>query len=133
MLELPYHSKDEPSGAKMSKPYPTDLVRKLQTAVVTWKNIDPALKLGNLSLAEMEATWERCEALTREIGSLETQLTDLRNQRDEAYGIGWSYITRMRAGIKGIYGDDSSEYEMAGGTRRSERKPRSRRAKVKPA
>ncbi len=117
----------------MSKPYPTDLVSKLRTAVITWKNIDPALKIGNLSLAELEATWERCEALKQEINSLESQLTDLRNQRDEAYGTGWSYITRMRAGIKGIYGDDSSEYEMAGGTRRSERKPRSRRAKVQPA
>jgi hypothetical protein len=133
MLELQYHSKDEPSGAKMSKPYPTDLVRKLQSAVVTWKNIDPALKIGNLSLAELEATWERCEALKREIISAENQLTDLRNQRDEAYGTGWSYITRMRAGIKGIYGDNSTEYEMAGGTRRSERKPRSRRAKVQSA
>jgi uncharacterized small protein (DUF1192 family) len=117
----------------MSKPYPADLVRKLQTAVVTWKNIDPALEIGNLSLAELEAAWERCGALQQEINSLETQLTDLRNQRDEAFGTGWSYITRMRAGIKGIYGDDSSEYEMAGGTRRSERKPRSRRAKVQAA
>jgi hypothetical protein len=133
MLELPYHSKDEPSGAKMSKPYPTDLVRKLQAAVITWKNIDPALKIGDLSLAELEATCERCEALKRELISAENQLTDLRNQRDEAYGTGWSYITRMRAGIKGIYGDDSAQYEMAGGTRRSERKPRSRRAKAQPA
>jgi hypothetical protein len=117
----------------MSKPYPTDIVSKLQTAVSTWKTIDPALKIGNLSVADLEATLGRCEALRREINSLETQLTDLRNQRDEAYGTGWSYVTRMRAGIKGIYGDDSSEYEMAGGTRRSERKPRSRRTKVQPA
>ena len=117
----------------MSKPYPTDLVRKLQAAVVTWKHIDPALTIGNLSLAELEATCERCEELKQELISAENKLTDLRDQRDEAYGTGWSYITRMRAGIKGIYGDDSSEYEMAGGTRRSERKPRSRRAKVQSA
>jgi len=73
------------------------------------------------------------KALKQELISAENQLTGLRNQRDEAYGTGWTYITRMRAGIKGIYGDDSSEYEMAGGTRRSERKPRSRRAKVQSA
>jgi len=133
MLELPYHSKDEPSGAKMSKPYPTDLVRKLQAAVVTWKHIDPALTIGNLSLAELEATCERCEELKQELISAENKLTDLRDQRDEAYGTGWSYITRMRAGIKAIYGDNSSQYKMAGGTRRSERKPRSRRAKVQSA
>src|SRR5574341_319675 len=117
----------------MSKPYPTDLIKKLQTAIATWQTIDPEMKIGNLSMADLEATLKRCEALKREINSLETQLTDLRNQRDEAYSTGWSYVTRMRAGIKGIYGDDSSEYEMAGGTRRSERKPRSRKAKVQPS
>ena len=117
----------------MSKTYPTDILSKLQTAVSTWKTIDPALKIGSLSVDDLEAAWGHCEAVRQEIGSLEARLTDLRNQRDEAYGTGWSYITRLRSGIKGIYGDDSSEYEMIGGTRRSERKPRSKRVKRPPA
>ncbi len=117
----------------MSKAYPTDLLSKLRTAISTWKSIDPALKIGRLSVAELEATLARGEALSQEIHSLETRLTDLRNQRDEVYGAGWEYITRMRSGIKAIYGDDSSEYEMVGGTRRSERKPRSRRMNSQPA
>jgi hypothetical protein len=75
----------------------------------------------------MQAILERGEALRDQISALEIQLTDLRNQRDEAYSTGWKYITRLRNGIKGIYGDDSSEYEMVGRTRRSDHKPRSKR------
>lgn len=116
----------------MSKPYPTDVLSKLKTAISIWKSIDPTLKIGRLSVAELEATLTHGEALRQEITSLETQLTDLRNKRDDVYGAGWKYITRLRSGIKAIYGDDSSEYEMVGGTRLSERKPRSRRVNDRP-
>jgi hypothetical protein len=61
------------------------------------------------------------------LNSLEIQLTDQRNRRDAHYGEMWKKVKRLRAAVKGIYGDDSSEYEMAGGTRLSERKPRSRK------
>lgn len=117
----------------MSKPYPADVIQRLKAAVSAWKTIDPALTIGKMSLADLEATLKRCEALRQEITALEARLINLRNQRDEAYSAGWRSITRMRAGIKAIYGDDSSEYEIAGGTRRSERKPRSRRSKSGPA
>lgn len=111
----------------MSKPYPADVLNKLHATITVWKSIDPALKIGKLSISDLEAARARGEALRQEISSLETQLTDLRNQRDEVYATGWEYITRLRAGIKAVYGDDSSEYEMVGGTRRSERKARTRR------
>ena len=113
----------------MSKSYPTDALSKLKTAISIWKSIDPALKIGKLSVAELETTLARGEALRQEIASLETQLTDLRNKRDDVYAAGWKEVTRLRAGVKAIYGDDSSEYEMVGGTRLSERKPRARRVK----
>ncbi len=114
----------------MSKQYPTDVLNKLRTAISNWKSIDPTLKIGKLTAAELEATLKSGEALRQEFSSLETQLTDLRNKRDEVYSAAWEYVTRLRSGIKAIYGDDSSEYEMVGGTRRSERKPYSRRVKV---
>ena len=82
------------------------------------------MKIGSLTLAEYEATLARGDALRQEIANLEIRLTDLLNQRDQVYGQCWNYIVRLRAGIKGIYGDDSSQYEMIGGTRRSDRKPR---------
>jgi hypothetical protein len=39
----------------------------------------------------------------------------------------WDKVKRVRAGVKANYGDDSSQYEMVGGTRLSERKPPTRR------
>jgi hypothetical protein len=130
VVECGYHKENTLPGGNMSKPYPTDVLSKLRTAISNWKSVDPTLKIGKLSIAELEATLKSGEALRQEISSLETQLTDLRNKRDEVYSVAWEYVTRLRSGIKAIYGDDSSEYEMVGGTRRSERKTRSRRVKV---
>jgi hypothetical protein len=36
-------------------------------------------------------------------------------------------MKRIRSVIKGTYGDDSSQYELVGGTRLSDRKPYRRR------
>ena len=63
-----------------------------------------------------------------EISRLETLLMDKRNQRQDVYYGTWEKVKRVRAGIKANYGDDSSEYELVGGTRLSERKSPTRRA-----
>lgn len=114
----------------MSKPYPTDILKQLKTTLVAWRAIDPNLKFGDFSMERMQAVLERGEALRNQIKTLEIQLADLRNQRDEVYKTGWKYITRLRDGVNGIYGDDSPEYKMVGRKRRSEHKPRSRRMKA---
>ena len=57
----------------------------------------------------------------------EDQLTNLRNQRDTINQSLWDKVKRARAGVKANYGDDSSQYEMVGGTRLSERKSARRR------
>ncbi|HJZ47095.1 MAG TPA: hypothetical protein VKE41_08005 [Roseiflexaceae bacterium] len=54
-------------------------------------------------------------------------MTDLRNKRDERLIRIWDVVKRARATVKGAYGDDSSEYELVGGTRVSERKRAGRR------
>ena len=112
----------------MSKPYPADVLTRLRAAILAWNNIDPQLTIGHLSLADFQAALDRGEAIRREITGLEVRLTDLRNQRDQVNSQCWSYVVRLRSAIKGIYGDDSSQYEVVGGTRRSERKSRRRRA-----
>jgi hypothetical protein len=53
---------------------------------------------------------------------LQNELSSLRHERDLACIGVWDKVKRARSGIKCLYGDDSTEYEMAGGTRRSERK-----------
>jgi hypothetical protein len=63
-------------------------------------------------------------------GALEAQITNLRNQRDELYQEMWDKVKRVRNGVKANYGDDSSQYEMVSGTRLSERKSPTRKAKA---
>ncbi len=62
------------------------------------------------------------------ISSLETQLTDLRNERSVLNTSLWDVLKRLRAGVKAAYGDDSSQYEMIGGTRMSEKKRPAKKA-----
>ena len=50
---------------------------------------------------------------------LEAQYTDLRNKHDTLYGEMWDKVKRVRASVKDLYGDDLSEYEMVGGTRKT--------------
>jgi hypothetical protein len=35
----------------------------------------------------------------------------------------WDKVKRLRNGVKGTFGDDSTPYELVGGTRLSDRKP----------
>ncbi len=106
----------------MSKKYPTNVLTQAQATLQAWQEIDPALALGNLTQAVLTTDLEQAQAALNKIQSLEAQLTDARNQRDAAYATVWDEVKRVRSAIKGIYGDDSSQYEMVGGTRLSERK-----------
>jgi hypothetical protein len=53
----------------------------------------------------------------------------MRNQRDALYTELWDKVKRARSGVKANYGDDSSQHEMVGGTRLSERKSPTRKTK----
>lgn len=98
----------------MSKPYPADVLDQIKAAIASWQAIDPTLKFGDLSLEMMQSVLEQGQTLRNRIEALEIQLTDLRDQRDAIYHTGWKYINRLRDGIYGHYGDNSSEYEMVG-------------------
>jgi hypothetical protein len=107
--------------------YPPTVLSQAKVLAQALKNIDPTLQVGDLTNAALEADLEKGVAIQRTLNILEIQLTDQRNKRDALYGEIWKKVKRLRAGVKAIYGDDSSEYEMAGGTRLSERKPRTRK------
>jgi hypothetical protein len=109
------------------KNYPFDILEQAKVLAEALKSIDPSLKVGDLTIAEFQAELERALAAKNNLNQLEIQMTDQRNRRDATYGELWQKVKRMRAGVKAIYGDDSSQYEMAGGTRLSERKPRTRK------
>lgn len=104
------------------KPYPTDVLDQTQTIANAWAQINEELTFGELSLQTLTSELGEAAPLLSQMDHLETQLTNLRNQRDALYLSLWDKVKRVRASVKGIYGDDSSEYEMVGGTRMSERK-----------
>nr|MDQ2999192.1 hypothetical protein [Chloroflexota bacterium] len=90
--------------------------------LVACKQIDPNLKPGMLTQAELAAAVTQAQAIQAQINGLELQLIGLRNKREAGLTNMWEALKRARAIVKGIYGDDSSEYELVGGTRMSERK-----------
>lgn len=94
-------------------------------------SIDPNLDLGNgMTLAAyalaIKGTADKNDAYNTELSKLDGLLNDL--EAGEAALDDLS--TRMLAAVGVKYGKDSSEYEKAGGTRTSERKPPTRKAKA---
>jgi hypothetical protein len=111
-----------------NKPYPTDVLEQAQTVLDAWKQIKEDMVFGDLTTAMLSTDISQAGPIVAEMTNLETQLTNLRNQRDTLYQGMWDKLKRVRAGVKANYGDDSSQYEMVGGTRLSERKSPTRKA-----
>ncbi len=101
---------------------PTDTIEQAGVVLEAWKNIDPTLQFGGMAVTALESELSEARTLYMQIHSLETQLIGMRNQRDTLNLSIWDKLKRVRTGVKSLYGDDSSEYEMVGGTRMSERK-----------
>ncbi len=109
------------------KPYPTDVHEQALSVYNAWVLISEDQSFGELNAGLLAADINKVPPLQQQMDDLEIQLTDLRNKRDALYLSLWDKVKRVRASIKGIYGDDSSQYEMVGGTRMSERKPPTRK------
>lgn len=93
-------------------------------------SIDPALDLGNgLTLADYQAKTaalkKKNEQYNTDLSTLDGSLNSI--QQDERALDDLS--ARMLAGVGVKFGKDSSQYEQAGGTRTSERKPPLRKNK----
>lgn len=76
----------------------------------------------SISAAEMGTRIDTLEAKIDELDALNAERTRLVNEKGEQADELSDYIVRARAAVKGIFGADSSEYDMVGGTRASERK-----------
>ena len=110
------------------KPYPTDVVSQAQTVLQVWGQINSSLAFGPVSVGALNAEILTAKELETNLTKLEASLTDLRNQRDTLSASLWDKVKRVRSGFKANFGDDSSQYEMIGGTRASERKSAKRKA-----
>ena len=109
------------------KNYPTDILAQTNDVLAACRQIDPDMKTGALTQAAFAGELTQTQAIQAQIQALELQLTNLRNKRDERLAGMWDTIKRVRATVKGTYGDDSSEYQLVGGTRMSERRRPARR------
>ncbi|GMV42593.1 MAG: hypothetical protein AMXMBFR64_43090 [Myxococcales bacterium] len=94
----------------------------------TVKKILEAFDSGNLALGDgltkdafAQAAARRSQAVDAST-SARAALTKASNDRKAANKDLTNLVTRIRAATKGKYGPDSTEYELVGGVRTSERK-----------
>ena len=106
----------------MTKKLPTDILNQAVTTQEAWARVDEGLTFGQLSIGALAMDIKGIRSVEHTLANLETHLTELRNQRDALHGAAWDKVKRVRAGVKAAFGDDSSQYEMIGGTRVSDRK-----------
>ena len=111
----------------MSNRFPKDVREQAEVAAAAWGKISLTLTVGELTYPSLLAEIDNAAVIDREITNVQAILVEKVNRREATYSVLWNKVKRFRAAVKGIYGDDSSEYEMVGGTRISERKPPKRR------
>lgn len=101
----------------------SSFLESAQQRLVALSTIDPALDLGNgLTLATYRTEVSSAKAKQDAYNTLLSQVDQAYNEFQAAEKAIRDLSERMLAGVASKYGKDSSEYEMAGGTRKSERK-----------
>lgn len=98
----------------------TVLANSEQIARVWTEN--PTFTLGEITLPILQSKITDLRQKRDQIETLRTQLTALLNETNEQAAQLADINTRALSGYRAVYGPDSSQYEQAGGTRRSERK-----------
>ena len=102
-----------------------------QTRLDALKSLDPALDLGyGLTLKAYQALINDAQAKLSAYNTLLSQVDDAQNALRAAEQELRPFSARLLAGIGVKYGKDSSQYEMAGGTRTSEIKRSPRKKKT---
>jgi hypothetical protein len=87
-----------------------------------WATI-PDFKMGTVAFNDFTAASDAANAAHNDHESKGEQLSDAKADRDEKVRQLDDLITRFKSGIRAQYGPDSVQYQQAGGTRSSLRKP----------
>jgi hypothetical protein len=99
-------------------------IEKATTRAAGLASIDANLMLNSkLTLAIYKAKTDATRTILDEFNRQKSILDGWQNQLEKAEGELDKLSTAMLAGVRVNYGEDSDEYEKAGGTRTSERKP----------
>jgi len=104
------------------KKFPADILEQAVNMQDAWGKIDEQLSVGGLKIGDLVMEVNQIRQAEANVVSLENDLTNVRNHRDALCEAAWDKVRRMRAVIKGMYGFDSPQYELVGGTRTSDRK-----------
>ena len=107
---------------------PADVVADADNILKVW-SVNAEFKLKDVTLGQFQQDRDDLANLLAELKRKDDEMTPLRNRRDDLTAKINSACTRARSGIKGYFGEDSTEYELAGGTRASERKKTGPRTK----
>ena len=106
------------------------VVNDLDLVIAAWA-ANPSFSMGKeITLEAVKATRADLATGETDITAEETTLTRMRNDHAALTDKGSDTVTRIRSAMRGVFGPDSTQYEQAGGTRRSERKRPTRKAAV---
>jgi len=107
----------------MSKKIPTDILDQAIAVQDAWGQIDEELTFGTLNISALTMDINGLRSAELSLVSLENQMTEMRDKRDALEEAIWDKVKRVRGGVKAYFGDDSTQYNIIGGTRLSDRKP----------
>jgi hypothetical protein len=99
------------------------VVSDARKVVDVW-TANPTLSLGELSKESLVQAVDALETAHAVVETKRTELTALINDRDSKSEALTQLLSRVRSGIRAVFGPDSSQYEQAGGVRASERQVR---------
>jgi len=106
------------------------ILREARRIRSVWEQ-NPEFWMGEIDLKTFIHICDTAEELAKEYSAKTIELKGLRVERDDKTKEISTLITRFRSAMKGAYGSDSPQYEQAGGTRASARKPPKRKARAK--
>ena len=106
----------------------------LQKLIDAWTDIAPDKSFGGMTLAQFKAKVKPSFDKRAVITSLDNQMTQAQNDRDDADKVSSPAINLAVNGVKGDpdFGEDSDLYEAMGYVRKSERKSGLTRKKKTP-
>ena len=114
-----------------SKPAPGRVAKELEKIETVWAAHDDFAVGPDVTLKKIKDTRAQLEECTSKLVDLRRQITEQTNLRDDCARVGNDFVVRARKGIAGFFGQDSTQYAQAGGTRTSERKaPSPRKSKT---
>jgi hypothetical protein len=100
-----------------------EVIANAERTVRVWE-ANSTFSLGELTLVKFKSELDELRTLRAQTEEARRQLTNLSNSTNEKADAVNSNVTRALSGVRAVFGPDSTQYEEAGGTRSSERRPR---------